>query len=108
MKGVDKEKVNVCRRLRKVRDDDKKDESKDDAAQGEYFHIFPKTVMPVLAFPVVVEEDECRDGQQVQKVDSDGKAHQQGNQDDPPVCVGLVGLLVPFGHCPEHKSGEQG
>ena len=38
---------------------------------------------------------------------SDGKAHQERDQDDPAVGVPPVRGLVPSGHGPDHDGGEE-
>ena len=41
-------------------------------------------------------------------MDPDGKSHQEENEDDPAVGVGLVRFFFPFEHGPEDHSGKQG
>ena len=55
----------------------------------------------------VVDEDECRDGQQVQDVHADREPHEVGDQHDPPCRAGRVGLLLPFEHEPHHQRREK-
>ncbi len=63
----------------------------------------------MAGFPlfVEIEEDEGGDGEEVQKVHADGKAHQEADQHYPAVGIRLVRLFVPFGHRPEDQGGEQ-
>ena len=63
--------------------------------------------MSVLPLPVVEQENQHRDGEEVQKMHSDGETHQEGNQYDPAVCIRLVSLLVPLGHRPYDEGREQ-
>ena len=41
-------------------------------------------------------------------MDADGKAHQEGDQHDPAVRMGLVGPFVPLAHRPEDDGRHQG
>ena len=41
-------------------------------------------------------------------MDADGKTHQEGNQDDPAVGMGLVRVFIPRAHGPENQGRKQG
>ena len=56
---------------------------------------------------VIDYEHDGRNGQQVQQVDADGKAHQETDEDQPAVGIRLVGLLLPFEGGPEHDRREE-
>ena len=59
-----------------------------------------------LVFTEIVDVNQCRNGQQVEDMDADRESHQVGDQDQPPRCVGFVGLILPFEHQPHDERRE--
>ena len=57
-------------------------------------------------FAEIVDVDQCRNGQQIEDVNADRESHEVGDQDQPPRCVGFVGLVFPFEHEPHHERRE--
>ena len=108
MKGIDEEQVEVGGQFRKIRDQEEEEEADDDGGQQENAGELPERIFPVFFLPVIIKENDGRDGQEVQQVHADGKTHQEGDQDDPAVGMRPVRLLVPLGHGPEDHGGEEG
>ena len=106
--SVYEEQVEVCGYLRKIRYDSEKDDCQDHYGNSEYLDVFLECVVSVFALLVIEHEDEGRDCKKVQKVDSDGQAHDERDEHDPSVRIWGICLLVPFGHGPEYKCGHQG
>ena len=101
---VDEEKVEHRPDVDRVGDDDVVDEQKD--GPGDQGGVNDAFEGYLFGFAEVVDEHQRRNGQQVEDVDADRKAHHVGNQDDPARRVGLVGLLFPFEHQPHHECRE--
>ncbi len=100
--------VEEGRQLRKVRDKEEHQKRLDNDTDHENAQQLLERQLFILILPVIVHEDESREGQEVQQMDPDRKAHQQGDQDDPTVGMGFVRLLVPLAHRPEDDRREQG
>ena len=106
--GIHEEEVEIGRHLREIGDEQENQQSHDHHRYQHDLDALPEGVRLILAFAVVIHEDDGRDGQQVQQVHADGQAHQEGDEHDPAVGIPFVGLVVPAGDGPEHQGGEQG
>ncbi len=105
--AVHEDAVEEGRQLGQIRDEQEHEQELDDHADHENAQQALERQLLVLVLPVIVHEHESRDGEEVQEVDADGKAHQEGDQDDPAVRMGLVGLFVPLAHGPEDQGRHE-
>src|SRR6202012_1528009 len=55
----------------------------------------------------IIHHDNRGNGQQVEQVDADGKAHHIEDEDNPAVGAGLIGMVFPFEDGPEDKGGKE-
>ena len=106
-KAVYKESVKTGGYLRKVWDDTENNYRKDSHRHKEYLDILLESVMSVLPLLIIEHEYESRDCKQIEEMDSDGKTHQERNQNDPSVRIWLIRLFVPLCHRPEDKGSEE-
>ena len=58
-------------------------------------------------FLVIIHQHDGGQTQQVEQVHADAEARKVGNEDEPAVAMGLVGMLLPFEDEPEDHSREQ-
>ncbi len=107
MECVHEKQVKIGGRLRKVRYYHKEDKRQYHARERKDSHELPECISPVFALPVIIEEDEARNRQQVQQVNAYRKSHQEADQHNPAVRVGFVRLFVPLRHRPEHERREE-
>ena len=64
--------------------------------------------MSVFPLFVIEHEDEGRNRKEIKQMDTDRQTHQEGYEDDPPVGIRSVGLVVPLCHRPEHQRSDKG
>ena len=101
---VDEEKVEHRAHVDRVGDDDAVDDQQD--GTGDQRRVDQAAPRDGLRGAEIVDEDQRRDGQQVEDVHADRKAHQVGDQHDPARGMGLVGLLLPLEHEPHYQGGK--
>ena len=94
--------------LGEVRDKEVHQQEFDDYADTEDAGQLLEGQLLVQVLAVVVHEHEGRDGKEVQQVYADAQAHQEGDEHNPAVGVGFIGLLVPLAHGPEDQGREEG
>ena len=104
---VDEEEVGVGGEFGQPGDDAEQDYREDDDADEEDLAEFLEGEGAVFAPAVVEHEHQGGDGQEVEQMDSYAEAHQEGDEHYPARGVGLVGLVVPFGHHPEDDGGDE-
>ena len=108
MENVHEKQVEIGCQLRDERYDEKQYDCKYDAGEGEDAQILEEGISLVAALAVEPDEHQARYGEEIEQMDTYGKSHQEADQHYPAVGIWLVGLVVPFGHSPEHKGGEKG
>ena len=94
--------------LGEVRNEQVHQQEFDDYADTEDAGQLLEGQLLVQVLAVVVHEHEGRDGKEVQQVYADAQAHQEGDEHNPAVGVGFIGLLVPPAHGPEDQGREEG
>ena len=101
---VDKEHVEIARKVHYAGNDAPQDDSKDkqrnDTAENEAFS-------RLLEFLEIDHIHYGRYGQQVEQVHSDGNTHQETHQHQPAQRMRVVGLLLPFQDGPEHHRRKE-
>ena len=101
---IDEKEIDHRPDIDRVGDDDVVDEEQDGARdQRGVDHAFEGHL---LRLTEIVDEYQRRNGQQVEDVHADRKAHHVGDQHDPARRMGFVGLLFPFEHQPHHERRE--
>ena len=107
MESVDKDPVEECCNLRKVRD-------KQEYKYRLYHHSYHENAKEllerqflILILPVIIHEYKSRNRQKVQQMDTYRQTHQEGNEDNPTVGMRFVSLFVPFAHGPKYECREK-
>ena len=94
--------------LGQIRDEDEHHQELNHHANHENPQQLLETEVFTFVLAVIEHEDEGGDGEQVQQVYADAEAHEEGDEHNPAVGMGLVGLFVPLAHGPEDEGGEEG
>ena len=69
--------------------------------------MMPERIKPLTVVFKIIHVNDGGYCQQVQQVDSDGGADKERDKDKPAQGMRLVGLFLPFEHCPEHHCRKE-
>ena len=107
-KTVHKNAVEEGRQLGQVRDKEVHQQEFNHHANRKDTHQLLERQLFTLVHAIVVHEHEGWNGKEVKQVHADTQAHQEGDEHHPAAGMGLVGVVVPLAHGPEHQRREEG
>ena len=101
---IDEQAIHCCTDGNRIRNDYTIDSQQNSSRHAGCRHdTFERYGRPLAE---VVDEYQRRDCQQVQDMHTDRQTHQVCDQNQPTVCVRIIGHVLPFEHCPHNQRGE--